>query len=221
MDCSRAFFLGISFQEFLQVHRIQLNDPAIQYEFQKTIPEVDFIDDIEKTSHHDLDDMKNRYPNITVSKNSTAKNILKKVLKNLFFSHIPVILATIFVAESSRGIILPTALSCIQTVGGNVPELAYSISFFFIGRLIASLIFGYWADYRHSSREALIFGTIFSCIGNLLYSFTFLGSVYVLYCSRLLVGFGSGILGVCRSFLAGISSEQDRTKYMAWTGLVQ
>lgn len=112
--------------------------------------------------------------------------------------------------------------------GGDVGSLGLCISLYSLGRLVCSVPFGTWADKR-SSREVLIFASTLAVIGNAMYALApyvigkFASAAVVLgvlCASRLVVGLGTGSLSVCKAYLAANSSPEERTKVIAWSGMV-
>lgn len=47
------------------------------------------------------------------------------------------------------------------------------------------------------------------------------GSLYFLIFAQIVLGVGSGTLGVTRAYVAEISATRERTKYIAWQTAVQ
>ncbi|KAJ3276034.1 hypothetical protein HDV01_006204 [Terramyces sp. JEL0728] len=138
-----------------------------------------------------------------------------------------IVLIQVFMAEASRGIILPTLSPYIQSTGAKSPELilGLAVSAFSVGRLLSAYPFGYLADKTGSSRLALQIATVIAIISNIIFAFSgLLNSNYAPYAiviSRFFVGFGSGTLGVSRAFMAKISSAAERTQYITWNTLAQ
>ena len=75
--------------------------------------------------------------------------------------------------------------------------LGWVVASYSFGQLVASPVFGIWADHR-PTREPLIVALVFNVIFNVLYSYceAFGGGVagWVMIASRTLVGFGAGLL---------------------------
>lgn len=44
--------------------------------------------------------------------------------------------------------------------------------------------------------------------------------LWILCASRLMVGFGTGTISVCKAYLAANAAEEERTKVIAWSGMV-
>ncbi|RKO85034.1 major facilitator superfamily domain-containing protein [Blyttiomyces helicus] len=133
-----------------------------------------------------------------------------------------VALAAQLLAEASRGLLLPTMTTYVFLNGGSLGDLGLSISLFSTGRLVATAPFGYWAE-RRGSREVLLFAAFLAALGNTLYSLCFAlpFPLFFLCLSRLIVGIGSGVMGVGRAYLATASKPEDRTRAIAFTGMAQ
>ncbi|OQS06377.1 Major Facilitator Superfamily (MFS), partial [Thraustotheca clavata] len=116
----------------------------------------------------------------------------------------------IFGAEASRGIVMSTLFLYCKSLGGGLYELGLITSFFSIGRLISSTLFGYLCD-KFSFRAVYILSALIGVVGNFIY---FVPDPHTLLLSRFLVGFSSGILSVCRSNVASLTLVESRLKYL-------
>jgi MFS family permease len=109
----------------------------------------------------------------------------------------------------------------VNVVGGDKAFLGYIISIFSIGRLIASLIFGWWSE-RHGTRLVLLFSMLLSICGSFVYCLAALyRSKMLVLIGRLLMGLGTGNFSIVRSYIASITSKEERTKYLGWGGAMQ
>ncbi|OQR87157.1 Major Facilitator Superfamily (MFS), partial [Achlya hypogyna] len=116
----------------------------------------------------------------------------------------------IFIAESSRGIVMPTLFLYCKSLGGGLYEMGLLTSVYSIGRLISSTVFGYMCD-RYSFRSVYIVSAAVGLLGNIVY---FVADPRALIASRFLVGVSSGNLSVCRSNVAAMTSTTMRLKYL-------
>ncbi|KDO31836.1 hypothetical protein SPRG_03756 [Saprolegnia parasitica CBS 223.65] len=116
----------------------------------------------------------------------------------------------IFIAESSRGIVMPTLFLYCQSLGGGLYEMGLLTSVYSVGRLISSTVFGYLCD-KHSFRAVYIASAIIGFAGNIVY---FVPSTRALIISRFFVGVSSGNLSVCRSNVAAMTTVDVRLKYL-------
>ncbi|KAI8811404.1 major facilitator superfamily domain-containing protein [Cladochytrium replicatum] len=144
---------------------------------------------------------------------------------------VKLVLFALFVAESSRGIVLPTLTAYIFHMGGDLSHVGYAVSCYSIGRLVSSGPFGHFVEKTNSTRQALILASVISLVFNVFYGLSFLfPNVWVIVLTRLFIGMSTGILGVARAYLAsaGIQAastdskgESSLAKYIAWSGIVQ
>ena len=121
-----------------------------------------------------------------------------------------------FVAESSRGLVLPTLFLYVTTISqGNTLDAATVLgivtSLFSIGRLIANLAFGHLLNY-FSIRFVLVLSLIIHAIGQFLYIIAWYDkNMIILCCSRFIIGIGSSSLGINRSFITVMVPSSKRT----------
>ena len=129
--------------------------------------------------------------------------------------------AVLLLAESARGVVIGTLSLYLDSLGGDAFFLGIVVSAFSFGRLIASFAFGALADFW-STRAVLLLSTLGCMSGNFL--FCFAGSVsskFVLLFSRILTGFGTGMLSVARTHVSVTTPGDERTLWMSWLGIVQ
>lgn len=106
-------------------------------------------------------------------------------------------------------------------LGGNTSELGFLVGIYSAGRLAGSLGLGWWFNKR-GAKEALIISLTIAVAGNFLYSLANLfDSFVVLLMSRLVIGFGTGLLSVGRAFVAEVTTTKERTKYISYVTAVQ
>ena len=119
-----------------------------------------------------------------------------------FWGNIAAVLSVTFVGEAARGLVIPSLFLYLQTViilikdlihqiGSDSAFLSYVVAGFSAGRFIGSLLFGYWYNKR-GPKEALLVALAISIIGNFMYSFGPITNKWIVFISRVLVGFGSG-----------------------------
>ncbi|EQC35048.1 hypothetical protein SDRG_07288 [Saprolegnia diclina VS20] len=116
----------------------------------------------------------------------------------------------IFIAEASRGIVMPTLFLYCQSLGGGLYEMGLLTSVYSVGRLISSTVFGYLCD-KYSFRAVYIASALIGLVGNLVYA---VPSTRALIISRFFVGVSSGNLSVCRSNVAAMTTVDVRLKYL-------
>ena len=124
----------------------------------------------------------------------------------------------IFIAESSRGLILPTLNAYCAFISGTdkgAGGSVYAVSFFSAGRFVAAPMLGYLADYL-PYRTLFCACAFLSIFGHTLYvcasafpkgdeAFT------VLIFSRFILGVSSGTIGPCRAVVTVLTDKNART----------
>jgi MFS family permease len=133
------------------------------------------------------------------------------------------ILAVLFVlllTEASRGIILPTLSTFVEYLNGDSLILSLAVSLFSVGRFVGAPFLGWWYNKR-GAMEVLAVALGIGVLANLAYTFAYISDKYVLLISRLVIGFSTGLLGVCRAHIAAKTTLEDRTQFMGYAGAVQ
>ena len=129
--------------------------------------------------------------------------------------------AVLLLAESARGVVIGTLSLYLEELGGDSFFLGIAVSAFSVGRLIASFAFGALADFW-STRAVLLLSSAACMAGNFLFCFAgAVSSKWVLLFSRVLTGFGTGMLSVARTHVSVTTPSDERTLWMSWLGIVQ
>jgi len=132
-----------------------------------------------------------------------------------------VVCLVILVGDMSRGVFFPTLWPLVDSLGGSTVTLGYAVAAFSGGRIIVSPMFGSLSVTLGYTKTLLIAVSIL-CLGTLVYSqVQNVGSPGFLILAQVLLGVGSGTLGVTRAFVADITAKRNRTTYMAWITAVQ
>jgi MFS family permease len=106
-------------------------------------------------------------------------------------------------------------------LGGTTTMLSLCVALFSVGRLISAPLLG-WLSGKWVSNFTILSGSIVICfVGNLLYAFAYQLGLTTLVVSRVLLGFGTGILGVVRAYVSLITTTEERTAYMSLLNAVQ
>lgn len=154
----------------------------------------------------------------------------------LIFSRIMLMYYLVWMGDAARGIVLPTMVHYCEsllwgTAGAPAGEnnfLAWNsfcIAGFSLGRAIASPFQGAWADI-YGVRGVLLVSTTIFMLGEILYALadgvgTGHGAMVVMLISRIIIGVGSGQLGVLRGYVAEMVPVSKRTTYLAYLNLAQ
>ena len=121
----------------------------------------------------------------------------------------------IFLGDSSRGVLFPVLWNLCKELGGTLKDLGYLVAMFSLGRLIVTVPLGYFCDkYRH--KLSLQIAAIVLFAGSILWANAYTTkSLAALYVAQLLMGFGSGSLGVTRSYVVEQCKQESRTDVLA------
>lgn len=132
-----------------------------------------------------------------------------------------VVCLVILVGDMARGVFFPTMWPLVSALGGSTVALGYSVASFSFGRILVSPKFGRWSvEYGYS--KTLLFSCSILWVGTLLYAQAQnAGHVSFLIFAQIVMGIGSGSLGVTRAFVAEVTAQRSRTTYMAWITAVQ
>jgi Major Facilitator Superfamily len=132
-----------------------------------------------------------------------------------------VVCLVILIGDMSRGVFFPTLWPLVDSLGGSTVTLGYAVAAFSGGRIVTSPIFGYL-----SSTLGYFWTLIISVLCLLLGTLTYaqvqnVGNPQFLIVAQIILGMGSGTLGVTRAFVADVTAKRNRTTYMAWITAVQ
>ena len=127
----------------------------------------------------------------------------------------------ILVGDMARGVFFPTMWPLVSELGGSTVALGYSVASFSFGRILVSPRFGKWSE-TYGYSKTLLFSCSILWVGTLLYAQAQnVGHVGFLIFAQIVLGLGSGTLGVTRAFVAEVTAQRSRTTYMAWITAVQ
>jgi len=127
----------------------------------------------------------------------------------------------VLLGDMSRGIMFPTLWPLVKFLGGTEVTQGFAVAAFSFGRILVSPLFGQWSvtnGYRHTlilSCSILLVGTLFY------FEASYVGHPAFLIFSQMILGIGSGTLGVTRAYVAEISPTRYRTTYMAYLTALQ
>jgi len=145
---------------------------------------------------------------------------MKKSRRAVFWKQMFVILGTVFTAECSRGLVVPSLYLYVNSLSGNPSMVAFIVSAYSFGRFTGSIALG-WAYNKSGARTTVIISLAFSIIGNFMYVLGPLTNIWIVFASRVLSGFGTGILSSARAFIAERTTEKQRTKFVAYSNAAQ
>jgi ceroid-lipofuscinosis MFS transporter 7 len=124
----------------------------------------------------------------------------------------------VFLGDSARGIYFPTMWLNVQRCGGNQAIQGMVVASFSLGRIITSPYLGALSE-KMGHKFVLTISNSVILLGCFLYANA--SSIPSLIISQIIVGFGSGTLGVTRSYVAETSPKEHRTSYMAYLTATQ
>lgn len=122
------------------------------------------------------------------------------------------------VSEAARGLLLPSTWPYLQSLGGTRAALGLLIASFSAGRMATTIPLGYASDH-FSAGAVLGAASLVQVIGHLAYALA--PSVPTLIFSRVVVGFGSSTMSVCRAHLTRAVTPADRTQHFAYLSALQ
>jgi ceroid-lipofuscinosis MFS transporter 7 len=127
----------------------------------------------------------------------------------------------ILIGDMYRGVMFPSMWPLVEHLGGTTVLLGYSVAAFSFGRLLVNPLFGR-LSHTHGYSKTLLISTSILLLGTVAYSQVYrVGSPRFLIFAQILLGIGSGTLGVTRAFVAEITAHRSRTTYMALITAVQ
>lgn len=132
-----------------------------------------------------------------------------------------IVCLVILVGDMARGVFFPTMWPLVSELGGSTVALGYAVASFSFGRILVSPKFGGWS-HTYGYSKTLLFSCSVLWVGTLLYSQAQnVGHVGYLIFAQIVMGIGSGTLGVTRAYVAEVTAQRTRTTYMAWITAVQ
>ncbi len=135
---------------------------------------------------------------------------------------------------------IPILSPLIQSLGGSGFVLSLTIALFSIGRGISSVFYGWMIDRERASakrsvsgsaasdqaqtgfgRSSMVLALVVTVGGHTLFLIAAAGrQLWLLMLSRVLTGFGTGVLTIARTVVAESSQPPDRVRFNAWLGIV-
>jgi len=123
-----------------------------------------------------------------------------------------IILFVVFVGDTARGIIFPTLWARVSKFRGSESTLGFIVAAFSLGRVISSPLFGK-LTVTMGYRKVLILAISIMTVGCIAYVMA--SNNHTLFISQMIIGIGSGTLGVTRAFVAENSSKETRTSALS------
>eukprot|EP00124_Ichthyophonus_hoferi_P002722 Ihof_evm6s198 gene=Ihof_evmTU6s198 len=143
------------------------------------------------------------------------------VPRNIMIRNIISVTFMTFVIESSRGLFIASLWGMVLYVGDGKELNSFLVSIFSVGRMVATLVCGYAVDH-FSEKRVNIFFCVLGVISNILYLTCYKEPFgWLLVMARIGAGISTGPLSAMRSHTAKITTNEQRTKYMALNGVAQ
>lgn len=122
------------------------------------------------------------------------------------------------VAEAARGLLLPSTWPYYESLGGTKLTVGSFVASFSLGRMISTIPLGYLSD-NASIGFVLSVASFIQVFGHFAYAIS--PNLAVLYFSRIVVGFGSATMSVCRAHLTRAIPARIRTHHFAYLSALQ
>eukprot|EP01040_Poterioochromonas_malhamensis_P013442 gene13442-14787_t len=126
-----------------------------------------------------------------------------------------------FVGDCARGILFSALWPLCQDLGGSKVDYGYLVASFSFGRMVVATPLGMFSDhYRH--RHTLLISTAILCLGTVLWlNAASFGGLPTLYIAQMVLGLGTGSLGVTRSYVVELAVPERRTIMLARLSALQ
>ncbi|KAG5175496.1 major facilitator superfamily domain-containing protein [Tribonema minus] len=134
------------------------------------------------------------------------------------YKSLATILTVVLIGDTARGIVFPTLSSYVILMGGNKSTLGAAVAGFSLGRVIASPLLGKWST-QYGCRRVLAAALSALSLGAILYALA--SSTAWLIAAQVMMGLGSGTLGVTRGYVADRTPNARRTGMLAMLTAVQ
>lgn len=128
-----------------------------------------------------------------------------------------VLMVTAFVDMLGLIIIFPLLPFYATRLGANAATVGALVAAFSIAQLVSAPAWGWMSD-NHGRRPAILTGLLVSAVAYVIFAFA--GSLWLLFVSRIIQGFGGGTIGVVQAYVADITDGKDRAKSLGWVSAV-
>eukprot|EP01084_Bolivina_argentea_P057523 105110_1 len=123
-----------------------------------------------------------------------------------------IIMLVVFVGDMQRGILFPTLWPYVRMLGGDKISQGFVVAAFSAGRFVSSPIMGK-LSVSEGYRMVLCVSLAIMVAGTLEYILA--SNIWMILFAQLMMGFGSGTLGVTRAYVAEKSLHEHRTFMLA------
>jgi len=130
-------------------------------------------------------------------------------------------LLVIFLGDMSRGIFFPTMWNLVQSLGGDQVSLGYVVASFSFGRMLVLPLFGTFSI-TYGYKWTLLVATSILFFGTVLFGQALnMKEIWFVILANIVIGIGSGTLGVTLAYVSEVTPKRKRTGYIAWATAVQ
>jgi multidrug resistance protein len=126
-------------------------------------------------------------------------------------------MVTAFVDMLGLIIIFPLLPFYATRLGANAAMVGALVAAFSIAQLLSAPAWGRMSDH-YGRRPAILVGLLVSAVAYIIFAFA--DSIWLLFVSRVIQGFGGGTIGVVQAYVADISEGKDRAKALGWLSAV-
>ncbi len=128
-----------------------------------------------------------------------------------------VLMVTAFVDMLGLIIVFPLLPFYATRLGASATMVGALVASFSVAQLVSAPAWGWMSD-RYGRRPAILVGLIISAMAYVIFAFA--GTLWMLFLSRIIQGFGGGTIGVVQAYVADITEGKDRAKSLGWLSAV-
>ncbi|KAN0032365.1 hypothetical protein ACTFIV_006258 [Dictyostelium citrinum] len=144
-------------------------------------------------------------------KDEKVETVIEKTENRVHMLSLTTVMVIGFVANVEYGIVMPSLLNYLESINGNSNSLGWALAVFSIAQVCFLPIVGIWADKR-TMKESFIACLIVGVIGNIVYAMAI--DPYMVIAGRFIAGIGSSNMALTNSYIAAVSTKEQRTKFM-------
>jgi len=133
-----------------------------------------------------------------------------------------IIYAVMFVQAVGFSVVLSGVWPYLHELNGEIgkEKLGYPVAANPLGQMLASPFLGLWANKAGSIRMPMFVFLLIFIVGNVFYSFLYAfqdtaSALYMMVLARFIVGVSSANVTICRSYIAGATTQAERTQGLA------
>ncbi|KAM9990098.1 hypothetical protein ACTFIY_006140 [Dictyostelium cf. discoideum] len=152
----------------------------------------------------------NKEEQVTI-KNEKVEISNEKIENRVHMLSLTTVMIIGFVANVEYGIVMPSLLKYLESINGNSNSLGWALAVFSIAQVCFLPIVGIWADKR-TMKESFVASLIVGVIGNIVYAMAI--DPYMVIAGRFIAGIGSSNMALTNSYIAAVSTKEQRTKFM-------